>query len=52
MDDLVSDLEAAQGDGIDLGDLVEDASLPFDVDTEMDPENVIDRIEFRQGDDV
>ena len=51
-DDLVSDLEDAQGDGIDLGDLVEDASLPFDVDTEMDPENVIDRIEFRQGDDV
>ena len=51
-DDLVSDLEAAQGDGIDLGDLVEDANLPFDVDTEMDPENVIDRIEFRQGDDV
>ena len=26
--------------------------LPFDVDTEMEPENVIDRIEFRQGDDV
>ena len=51
-DDLVSDLEDAADDGIDLGDLVDQASLPFDVDTEMDPENVIDRIEFRQGDDV
>ena len=50
--DLIDDLSAAKDAGLDVSSLVEEAELPFDVDTDLKPDDVLQRIENREGEDI
>ena len=42
--DLIDDLSDAKDAGIDVSTLVDQAELPFDVDTDLKPDDVLTRI--------
>ena len=42
--DLIDDLSDAKDAGIDVSSLVDQAELPFDVDTDLKPDDVLTRI--------
>lgn len=50
--DLIDDLETAKDAGLDVSSLVQEAELPFDVDTDLKPDDVLERIEKREGEDI